>query len=1179
MMINRGVLAALLSVSFVCANAVDTARIRGTVTDPSGAVLPNVEVTAKNVDTGVVTTTTSNASGDYIFQNLVIGTYTVSATSSGFRRFEATGIVLHIDQDWVQPIKFVVGSSVETIEVQANSAQVNTTDMQLSHVIDTHQIMELPLIGRNFTGFILILPGVQASSDRFTNNFSANGSQTQQSAYVINGADTNDLPLNTIVFQPNLDALAEFNLITGPLNAEYARNSGGIVSAVVKQGTNQLHGDAFWFYRDTFLNTRNFFQKNPITLPTPTFHQNIFGGTVGGPILKDKLFAFFAYQGTRQSVPQAGGNVQVFTQAQLAGNYAGTKFSTNKIPATVSIPGCAPGMTFATCFAQTNGQVPVSAFNPVSVNLVKTYVPLPNGGANSYTFGPVTATTADQYIGRVDFNATHNDRFYFVGIRHSQNVTDTLPFTGGTIPGFGDLNDTSVYQFSAGWTRLLGTTAVNDLQVHYTRFNYQAVIPQKAVAPSSLGFSIAPQNTAGQSVPTIAIVGANSTQPTFTLGFSTNGPQPRIDQVYQLNDSFSKTFGRHTLKFGYDGRRYNVSNPFSARNNGSFNFNTTSNPSTTGDAGLDFLLGIPATYAQGSGGPIIVYAYLNYLFAQDTWKAMDNLTLSYGLGWQIDTPLHNLQFGGIGVTCFIPSQQSTVFTSAPKNLNYPGDPGCNNASGATTRYTQFGPRFGFAWTPEAGWLSGGGSKKLSVRGGFGIYYNRTEEESSLQNLQPPPFALTSSGVLDYGAGKYPSFADPFHDINVAGAAGQFPNKFPFVPPSAGSTPDFTKLTPFSLSQYNPGFRSPYSQNVQLTIERELPSKAVLSIGYVGSFSRHNQAVIEANPITPAGQAACVASPTCSGSTTSRTQQSRNFPSHTLYGYPNAQGLNDFTSMGFISSISSSNYNSLQMQLRKDLTHGLQVQASYTFSRAMDDASSFENSGFGGTGNPRGFNQFFPRLNYGPSTFDARHRFVLAPIYAVPFRGGGGIFSAYNLLASGWQISGIATFATGQPFDIAYTSNGASPANSMWCSPAFAFYTCPDVPQQVAPIVRPNIRQMVVNSAGVSQNKTAFFTTSNLFPGTQDSFAPEPLGSFGNVSRNRYYGPGINNVNIVLAKNFTLSADGVRWLQIRMESDNVFNHTQFANPTGQFTSSNFGAINAVNTALPARQTQLAAKFYF
>jgi hypothetical protein len=440
--IYRVVLAALFSVSFVCAYAVDTGRIKGTVTDPSGTIMPNVTVTATNVDTAIVTTTTTNASGDYLFQNLTIGTYTIGVSVQGFMRY-ATRIVLYIDQDWVQPVRLAVGSSVESVEVQANSIQVNTTDMQLSHVIDTHQIMELPLIARNFTGFTLILPGVQAANDRFTTNYSANGSQSQQTSYLINGADSNDLPLNTIVFQPNIDALQEFNLITGPLNAEYARNSGGIVSAVVKQGTNQIHGDAFWFYRDTFLNTRNYFQKNPITLPTPTFHQNIFGGTVGGPILKDKRFAFGAYQGTRQSIPQTGGNVQVFTAAQLAGNYAGTKFSTNKIPGTITIPGCATGTdTFATCFAKTSGQVPLSAFNPISVNLAKTYIPPPNVGANSYVFSPIQANDINQYIGRIDFNPSQRNQIYFVGIHEHNGQTRTLPFTGATIPGFGDKSDT-----------------------------------------------------------------------------------------------------------------------------------------------------------------------------------------------------------------------------------------------------------------------------------------------------------------------------------------------------------------------------------------------------------------------------------------------------------------------------------------------------------------------------------------------------------------------------------------------------------------------------------------------------------------------------------------------------------------------------------------------------------------
>jgi hypothetical protein len=341
-------LLSLLLLLTACAHAVEvTARIRGTVTDPTGAVLPNITVTATNQDTGVVTTTTTMANGDYIFQKLPIGTYSVTATGKGFVRFTATGVALNIDEEYVLPIKLTVGSSVETVEVQANAVQVNATDMQLSNVVSGHQITELPLIGRAFTNLELVLPGVQASNDRFTTAFSVNGSQAQQSAYVINGADTNDLPLNTISFQPNVDALQEFNLITGPLNAEYDRNGGAIISTSIKQGTNHFHGDVFEFYRDTFLNTRNFFQKAVIsapgvtpvvTQPTSTFHQNIFGGTIGGPILKDKLFFFFAYQGTRQAIPQTGGNVRVFSAAQLAGNYTGTTFTNNAIPQTISIP-------------------------------------------------------------------------------------------------------------------------------------------------------------------------------------------------------------------------------------------------------------------------------------------------------------------------------------------------------------------------------------------------------------------------------------------------------------------------------------------------------------------------------------------------------------------------------------------------------------------------------------------------------------------------------------------------------------------------------------------------------------------------------------------------------------------------------------------------------------------------
>jgi hypothetical protein len=1192
---GRVVLGIILAVSFSYAHAIDiTARIKGTVTDPTGAVVAKAQVTVTNTQTGVVSTTTSSDSGDFIFPALPIGTYNMSVTAPGFKGYTSTGIVLNIDQEFVEQVKLTLGSSADTVSVEADAVQVNTTDMQLNNIVDSHQITELPLIGRDFTQLELILPGVQASSDRF-GTFSVNGGQTQQSGFVINGADSNDLPLNTPAIRPNIDALAQFNLVTGPLNAEYDRNGGAIVNTAIKQGTNHFHGDVFWFYRDTFLNTRNYFQKSvigttasgaPITQPTSTFHQNIFGGTIGGPILKDKLFGFFAYQGTHQVVPEAGGNVQVFTAAQLAGNYANAlvplaanggapAISTNIIPGTISIPGCSSGVdTFQTCFTRLNGQLPASAFNPVASNLIKKYVPTANSGVNTYTFNPTVKTTTNQYIGRVDYNLTQKDQFYGVYINQNTVSPETLPFTGGTIPGFGDMSTTTINQVSVGYTRQISNTVVNDLEAHWTRFNFQAVEPQFPTAPSSLGFAISPQNTAGQGVPFISYTGngiSGYSQPTFAMGFSTNGPQPRIDQVYQINDSLSKSLGHHNLKFGYDLRRYNVSNPFSANNNGNFGFDANAgdgNPFTSGDVALDYLLGIPISYAQGSGAPIQAYAFLNYLFAQDTWKATSSLTLSYGIGYQIDTPLHNLQFGGIGVTCFLPGVQSKIFPSAPKDLAYPGDPGCNNASGATTRYTDFGPRLGFAWAPDLGPLSGFNSRKLSIRGGFGIYYNRTEEETSLQNLEDPPFGVTSTGANDYATAANgitnPSFANPYQDLNTPGSAGLYKNKFPFVPPAAGSTPNFSNFVPFGLSQYNSTFRSPYSENFQLTIEREFPGQFVARASYVGTLGRHNQASIEGNPITPAGQAACAADPVC---VTNRNNQNKLYPTHTQFGYadPANGGINDFASIGLISTISSSNYNALQLSVDKGLTHGLQMQASYTYSHALDNASSFENSGFGSNGQ-RGYNQYQPSLNYGNALFDSRQRFVFAPVYVIPYKKGGSTFSPMNLLASGWEISGIATFATGFPYDISY-AGGTS--RSLFCSDASSFYACPDVPEQIAPLKRLNPRTF--NTSGTpatSTNTTGWFSAS--------SFAAEPLGSFGNVGRNAYHGPGINNTNLVIAKNFALSSDGVRSLQIRMESDNVFNHTQFSAPVSSFTSTNFGNITA---AAAGRQSQLVAKIYF
>ena len=1129
----------LLATSPALVAADVTARIRGTVTDPSGSVIPGATVTATNLATNVAFNAKSQANGTYEFLNLPIGTYSVSASATGFANFTATGIRLDIDTEYVEPVQLKVGGAAQEVNVKADAVQVDTSNMQLNNVVEASQIVELPLVGRNFTQLEQLLPGVQASSDRF-GGYSANGAQSQQSSFLLNGTDTNDLPLNGVSFVPSVDSLSEFNLITSSLNPEYSRNSGAIVSATFKNGTNQFHGDVFDFYRDTFLNTKSYFQKT-----ASPFHQNQFGGTLGGPILRDKLFFFVSYQGNRATEPSVNPIAvnTVYSATQRAGNFSGTKFSSKHvIPSTINIPGCA-GLTYAACFV--NGQIPggAASFNPVAANLLQKYVPLPNSSGNTFLFNPTTTLVQDQGIARVDFNPTAKDQIWGVVVFQHSPSSDVVPFTGATLPGFGDTNTSEIHQYAASYSRQLSSTALNELSAHYTRFNYGAVEPQSVVQPSSLGFAITSQNSAVANAPKIT-VGSD-----FTLGFSNNGPQPRIDQTYQIDDNFSKVVGRHSMKFGYDGRRFEVNNPFFNNNNGTYSF-SNSNTIGSGNALVDFLIGVPNGYTQGAGGLVNAYAYEHYVYGQDNWKITDSFNITYGVGYQIDTAFHNKQYGGEGVTCFIPGQQSRIFPTAPTDLNYPGDPGCNNASGATTAFKDVGPRFGFAWSPDLGMFSGGQSHKLSIRGGYGIYYNRSEEETSLNNLGDPPFGLTSSGAVDYRANKQ-GFANPYQDIQTGAV---YPNRFPATFARPGQNVDFTAYEPFSLSQYAPNFRVPYSENYQVTVEREFPSQIIAKLSYVGSLGRHEQVTIEGNPITATGRAECLADPNCSGNPDTQALQ---YPTHSLYGNSDV-----FPSVGLVSTEGASNYNSFQASATKGVTHGLLFQASYTFSHALDNASNYENAGYGGS--VRGYNQYVPSLNYGNSSYDARHRFVFSPVYVVPtIKGGGRFAEVTNLLGSGWEISGIETLATGFPYDISY---GGGVSFSLQCAAATTFYACPDVPVQTGGLQRLTPR----NKATYNLGHPSWFGVSN--------FTDEALGTFGNIGRNKYHGPGFNNTDVQVSKNiYFTGSNETRYVQLRLESYNVFNHTQFSNPDGNFGDSTFGTITSVQH-MP-RITQLSGKLYF
>ncbi len=1161
------------------------AAIHGTVTDASGAVVPDAAITVLNTSTGIATTSTTDSKGYYILPQLQVGgPYSVTIAAKGFQNSVINGVMLSVNDNREVSGKLEIGSNTTTVQVQASSVQVETSDTQLKQVMTADQLEQLPLLGRDASGLQKLQPGVVESSDRF-GSYSTNGNQTSQNSFLLNGADINDGPLQNEGIQVNPDALDEENIISSTLNPEFARNSGATVNQIIKAGSNHFHGSAFYFYRDTFLNNGNYF-----SVTRPQFHQNVYGGTLGGPVLHDKLFFFLAYQGIRN---RTGATTvqQTLDPDQFAGNFTddvnyatgapnSAGLTTNPLP--FNIGNCPAGETWNACFASGNVAVPTGQWNPIALKLVQNFVPPSNfqsGGVSYYNFNSNDTYAMDQGVIRADWTPTAHDSIWASSVFQSSPATNTLTFGAGSFPGFGSVQAEHFKIFSASYTHTFSTSMLNELRLGYYRFNFAAVEPAVPTLPSSYGFQINPQNTQGPGLPYMS-VGSY-----FNLGFSFEGPQPRLDTNLTYADNFTKIIGNHSLKFGASYEQFRVDNPFNYLNNGYYDWGGGGLYSS-GDPLLDFALGIPDSYEQTSNGYIDALASELYVYAQDSWKASPDLTFNFGIAWDAEAPNLNDQFRGLGIICWQNSSaQSKIFPGGPPGLLYPGDPGCNRAGGPVTHYDRFGPRIGFAWSPSSGpgFLIGNpGSHDFSVRGGFGLYYNRDQEEQSLQNLLDPPFVYFSHGAADFGGS--PGFANPYAD--VAGN-GSEPNPYPYAIPTAGSTINWGPYNLLGLASFDPTYSVPYAYNFNLNVQRSLPSNMVLQIGYVGALGRRLASWHEGDNITAAGHAACAAGATLPGFPASSTCNSAAlrglihlyFPQFTaqpaivpgtgggaIASLPN--GLPWYTSIGAQTTENSSNYNALQISLVKARTHGLSFTLAYTYSHALDNGSGYESttggdSGYGNAGRVQNYVPGFTYLNYGDSDYDARNRFVASYLYEVPITSAMRNKLWMREVLGGWEIAGVTALQNGFPIGI---SQGQT--RSLWCD-GYSYFGCPDVPETSSF----HIKLLNPRSSG-----NPWFDTS--------SFSAEPVGTFGNTKRNFFHGPGFNYTNFQLSKNFHISQDGKMYLQLRLEAYNAFNHANFAPPSGSFINSNFGKITSViqtsevnGDPQPGRAVQLAGKFYF
>jgi hypothetical protein len=1128
-----------------------TGSIFGLVRDKSQAVVAGAHITVTNIETNLIKETTSGPDGEYRLLALPAGTYKVQASATGFQDFQTTGIDVKVNDRLKIDVVLEVGSIKQAVSVEANAVQVETETTQLGDVIETKKLLSLPLNGRSYIDLLGLQAGVvpvtsgsmqqdrAVSGDLSAGNVSVNGQRETANAFLVNGSDVSEGRNLGAGLIPNLDSIAEFRLITNSFDAEYGRFSGSVMNAITKSGTNGIHGAAFDFLRNDKLDARNFFDPSKAEL-----RRNQFGYAVGGPFWKNRLFWFTDYQGTRQVAGASTGLVNVPTTEQRGGNFgAGAFLDSNGNPSVVQGPYWAQvlsqrlgrpvqnGEAYNAVFP--NGVIPQSAWSKPSIGILP-YIPIPNAGDGLFTDSSQKRRINDDKMGqRVDFNnqMTGNWSFYF---HHDwSDVFD--PLAAASVPGFPAETPSSVYLGTMSNVKTFGPTIVNEFRVSFFRTKTIVTKPAGSFAKlSDLGFvtgagtlGIIPSGPAGfpETVPPIYFNNFSIGVPTLTT------LQP--NNTWMISDGFSKVMGKHSLKIGGEFRYLQINERNTCAPNGDFTFNGLE----TGIDFADFLLGAPtggAPYNQCSQQFLDSRTRYGGAYAQDVYKLKPNFTLNLGVRWEVSMPWYDTQGK---IETIVPGLQSTQFPTAPLGWVVPGDPGIPSTL-APTHYNNWAPRVGIAYSPDFkdGLLAKltGGPGKTSIRAAFGIYYTAVEDLNLFYEVGDAPFGQywTAPGPV--------LFEEPFR--NRGDGTSQI-QRFPFVFPTPGAaankTLDYSKYLPISFS---PGYsihnRLPYAEHFNLSIQRELSRNTVLTLAYVGTEGHKLISQYDANPGNAAEclhLAAIGATPTCGPGLEQSTFTLPN--GSQVFGTRNALGPAFGYGNSFTANISNSNYNSLQVSVERKASD-ITFLAAYTYGKAIDNSSGFNDW--------VNFSNY--RLSRALSSFDVRHNFVVSYNWALPF---GRAFShAPKRLVNGWALVGITRATTGFPIslnegglDISLVGSGSI-----------------DVPNLVGAV-----QTQDPHKPGPNGPNTFFLP---------DAFAAQAPGTFGSASRRFFHGPGIFNTDFALMKSTGVTESTA--VEFRAEFFNIFNHTQFGNPSGNFSSSNFGV---VTSARDPRIGQLSLKFVF
>ena len=1153
-------LALLALVTSAAFGQLTTADILGTITDATGGVVPNASVTLTNLGTNEKRSTQSNGSGDYTFNILPVGHYSIAVKAKGFEASITKDLSVEAGDRARNDVHLQVGSETTIVEVTAQTPLLQADSATVSSTVTAKAVQDLPLNGRNFVQLVALVPGANPGAgnslssggrpdDRRTNaaGLSVNGQDESLNNWVVDGIDDNERVIGTIGVKPNVEGIQEITIETNSYAPEAGRTAGGVINVVTRSGTNAFHGSAYEYFRNDIFDGRSFFQN---TGAKPELRQNQYGASIGGPIFRDRTFFYFDYEGFRQ----VAGVTDTGTVPTLA------EFD--------DIHSIGPGNTPQSLLSTANGTAQAFAagngINPIALNYLKLFpAPTNSNLSNNFTISPNKTQNSNTYDARIDHKLNDKNLLF---ARFSYNSVDTF-----TPPAFGTQNGIQVsggrfnfdgpatniaQQYELGYTHIFTPSLLVDLRAGFTRINNLSLPLNYGIGvDQTVGF---PASQTGFS-PFADSLTPVSIGPFGDVGDGAFVPLQDIDNSFQYAGTVSWTKGNHNIKFGAGLIRRQARNVQSASAVGAYGFNlvSDSNPDQLTQQNNQIastLLGAFNNQARAFNfSPPDYRSWEPSVFAQDSWKVTPKMTVIYGLRYDIFTPFseahnHISNFDYLQALSDTPGTVSSALKIAGVN-------GVSDTAGIPTQHNNVAPRVGFAYSA---------SPTIVIRGGYGLSYFPGNYTSN-GDLKNVPFTSSNAPSCQstlavqietaQNGGTLPVGQNP--DCALQGQNGNLSQGIlPPTPFTAGQIANLSSINGLSFTADQVNFKSALIQQFNLQVEQQIGAN-VFIIGYVGNIGQHlpesinniNQA-LPYNPLATLGSA--------------------QNPVGGLRPLAANGNLTNLNGVSYLATEGVSNYNALQTSFQRRFTKGLAFDANYTWSKGLSDTSTFSQQGDQGWSNALPTN--IRATEYGNTDTDIANRFALSLNYELQY--GKEFTGIKKALVSGWQTNLISVWQSGKVFSIDQTGSGADNPLDFGPNdptPKAYGYSNRAVPQNSGGNDRPDT---ITDPRLGHKTLTEFFNTA--------AFAPQPLGTIGNTQRNSLFGPDFRHVDLSLFKNFPVT-ERVN-LQFRVESFNISNTPNFFianNNSGNqsFGNASFGTISATDPNYTPRQYQFVLKVQF